>query len=193
MLPTSSAGGDTTMHDTVIRGGTIVDGTGKQAFTGDVAIDGDRIAAGRRQGRPREARHRRRRHAGHARLGRCAHALRRPGDMGQGTGAVVVARRHHDPVRQLRRRLRAGAARASCLADRPDGGGRGNSRHHAVRRTEVGLGELPAVSRCAGTDAARDRCGGAGAAPSAARLRDGRARDQRARRPPPRTSRRCAA
>ena len=31
------------MHDTVIRGGTIVDGTGKQAFTGDVAIDGDRI------------------------------------------------------------------------------------------------------------------------------------------------------
>ncbi len=32
------------MHDTVIRGGTIVDGTGKAAFTGDVAIDGDRIA-----------------------------------------------------------------------------------------------------------------------------------------------------
>ena len=31
------------MHDTVIRGGTIVDGTGSQRFTGDVAIDGDRI------------------------------------------------------------------------------------------------------------------------------------------------------
>jgi N-acyl-D-aspartate/D-glutamate deacylase len=31
------------MHDTVIRGGTIVDGTGKQAFIGDIAIDGDRI------------------------------------------------------------------------------------------------------------------------------------------------------
>ena len=31
------------MHDTVIRGGTIVDGTGTKAFTGDVAIDGDRI------------------------------------------------------------------------------------------------------------------------------------------------------
>lgn len=31
------------MHDIVIRGGTIVDGTGKPAFTGDLAIDGDRI------------------------------------------------------------------------------------------------------------------------------------------------------
>ena len=166
------------MHDTVIRGGTIVDGTGKPAFTGDVAIDGDRIAAGRRQGRPREARHRCRRHAGHARLGRCAHALRRPGDLGPGAGAVVMARRHHDPVRQLRRRLRPGAARASCLADRPDGGGGGNPRHHPVRRAEVGLGELPAVSRCAGPDAARDRRRRAGAAPSAAGLRHGRARDQ---------------
>ena len=32
------------MHDVVIRGGTIVDGTGAPAFTGDVALDGDRIA-----------------------------------------------------------------------------------------------------------------------------------------------------
>ncbi|MBN8871963.1 MAG: amidohydrolase family protein [Rhodospirillales bacterium] len=31
------------MHDIVIRGGTIVDGTGKARFSGDVAIDGDRI------------------------------------------------------------------------------------------------------------------------------------------------------
>jgi N-acyl-D-aspartate/D-glutamate deacylase len=31
------------MHDIVIRGGTIVDGTGAPAFQGDVAIDGDRI------------------------------------------------------------------------------------------------------------------------------------------------------
>ena len=32
------------MHDIVIRGGTIVDGTGTQSYTGDVAIDGDKIA-----------------------------------------------------------------------------------------------------------------------------------------------------
>ena len=31
------------MHDTVIRGGTIIDGTGKAPFTGDLAIDGERI------------------------------------------------------------------------------------------------------------------------------------------------------
>ena len=33
------------MHDIVIRGGTIIDGTGQAAFTGDVAIAGGRIAA----------------------------------------------------------------------------------------------------------------------------------------------------
>lgn len=39
------------MHDIVIRGGKIVDGTGRAAFTGEVAIDGGRIAAvGGKQG-----------------------------------------------------------------------------------------------------------------------------------------------
>src|SRR5215472_3588340 len=33
------------MHDLVIRNGTIVDGTGGERFVGDIAIDGDRIAA----------------------------------------------------------------------------------------------------------------------------------------------------
>jgi N-acyl-D-aspartate/D-glutamate deacylase len=33
------------MHDLVIRNGTIVDGTGAARFQGDIAIDGDRIAA----------------------------------------------------------------------------------------------------------------------------------------------------
>jgi N-acyl-D-aspartate/D-glutamate deacylase len=39
------------MHDIVIRGGTIVDGSGKPAFTGDVTIEGGRVAAvGGKQG-----------------------------------------------------------------------------------------------------------------------------------------------
>jgi len=33
------------MHDLVIRGGTIVDGTGQASFTGDVAVDGAKITA----------------------------------------------------------------------------------------------------------------------------------------------------
>ena len=33
------------MHDIVIRGGTIVDGTGSPGYIGDVAIDGDKIAS----------------------------------------------------------------------------------------------------------------------------------------------------
>src|SRR5258706_490106 len=33
------------MHDIVIRGGTILDGTGSAAVVGDVAIDGDKLAA----------------------------------------------------------------------------------------------------------------------------------------------------
>jgi N-acyl-D-aspartate/D-glutamate deacylase len=33
------------MHDLVIRGGTIVDGTGRKAYAGDLAVDGGRIAS----------------------------------------------------------------------------------------------------------------------------------------------------
>ena len=33
------------MHDLVIRNGKVIDGTGRPAFSADVAIDGDRIVA----------------------------------------------------------------------------------------------------------------------------------------------------
>src|SRR6266536_4761471 len=43
--------GGAPMHDIVIRGGSVIDGSGKPAFTGDVAIEGGRIAAvGGKQG-----------------------------------------------------------------------------------------------------------------------------------------------
>jgi hypothetical protein len=36
--------GRSQMHDIVIRGGTIIDGTGAAVFAGDVAVNGDRIS-----------------------------------------------------------------------------------------------------------------------------------------------------
>src|SRR5690606_26256726 len=38
-------GEEAIMHDIVIRGGKILDGTGSAAFTGDVAIDGEKIVS----------------------------------------------------------------------------------------------------------------------------------------------------
>ena len=134
-------------HDLVIRGGTIVDGTGADRFSGDVAIDDGRIAAvgGRLEGERVDRRRRRDRHAG---LGRRAHALRRPGHLGRRARPVVRQRRHHAGDGQLRRRLRAVPARRAGDADRADGGRRGHPRQRAARGRAVGrVGELPRVPR----------------------------------------------
>ena len=46
---------DLVMHDLVVRGGTIVDGTGAPAFTGDLAVDGGVVTqVGRVDGEGRE-------------------------------------------------------------------------------------------------------------------------------------------
>jgi N-acyl-D-aspartate/D-glutamate deacylase len=62
------------MHDLVIRGGTIVDGSGNPRFTGDIAIDQGRITAvGQVTHRARGDR--RQRPDRHARLCRYPHPL----------------------------------------------------------------------------------------------------------------------
>jgi N-acyl-D-aspartate/D-glutamate deacylase len=104
------------MHDIVIRGGTIVDGTGQPAFTGDLAVDGGRIAVVGGK-------------AGPARRDIDADGLLvTPGWVdvhthydGQATwdpilapsSSLLVARRHDHPVRQLRGRFRPGPAISS--------------------------------------------------------------------------------
>ena len=63
------------MHDIVIRGGTIVDGTGAPASVGDVAIDGDRIVQVGGKAGPGKREVEGRRAARHAGLGRYPYAL----------------------------------------------------------------------------------------------------------------------
>ena len=99
------------VHDLVIRGGTVVDGTGAPARTADVAITGGTITEVGRVDGPAAPRGRRRRPARHPRLRRHPHPLRRPGDLGRRPHPVVLARRHHRGAGQLRRRLRPGPAR----------------------------------------------------------------------------------
>src|SRR5256885_14683864 len=51
MMAAFRAPGRPAMHDIVIRGGTVIDGSGKPSFTGDVAIAGGRIVGvGGKQG-----------------------------------------------------------------------------------------------------------------------------------------------
>ena len=165
------------MHDIVIRGGTIIDGTGQPAFAGDIAIDGGRIATVGGKVGPGQAGDRRRRPAGHTRLGRRAYPLRWAGDLDPilapsswhgvttilfgncGVGFAPVRPHHHDALIDL----------MEGVEDISGPGPR--------RGLEVGLAKFPRFSRCAGAHAADDRRRGTGSAPPPARLCNGRSRD----------------
>ena len=177
------------MHDLVIRDATLVDGTGADARPADIAVDDGDDHRGRRPGAPRRRRRaphrRRRRPARHPRLRRPPHPLRRPGHVGPAAHAVVLARRHHRGHGQLRRRLRAGAARASedwliqlmeGVEDIP-----GTALTEGITWGWETFPEyLDALDTMPRVDGRRH----AGAARRGARLRDGRARrPQRARHP----------
>ena len=132
--------GEPIMHDLVIRGGTVVDGTGAgpdRRRHGGPGTDHRRRLVRRRTGQPDR---RRRRSAGHPGVGGHPHPLRRPGHLGRGAGPEQLARGDHHGHGQLRRRVRPGPARPPRVADRPDGGRRGHPRDRRWPRACTGSG-----------------------------------------------------
>ena len=127
----------------------MVDGTGAPAVVADVVLADGRIAAvGPRPRRAGGRRGRRLHRPGRgARLHRPPHPLRRPGPVGPGAHAVVVARRHHRGGRQLRVRHRPDPARAP--AHHPAGARErgGHAPRRARGRHPLDLRDLPRVPR----------------------------------------------
>ncbi len=164
------------MHDIVIRGGTIVDGTGKAAFTGDVAIADGRIAAvGGKQGPAKREidadgllvtpgwvdvhTH----YDGQAMWDpllapSCWHGVTTVMFGNCGVGFAPVKKEHHGALMDL----------MEGVEEIP------NPVLAAGLNWEWET--LPAIHERAGAPAARDRHRGADRAPAAARLRDGRPR-----------------
>ena len=143
-------------HDLIIRGGTVLDGTGAEATSADVAVDGDRITAigdltGVEATREIDA-------SGltvSPGLRRPPHPPRRPDRVGPVHDLQLVARRDHHADRQLRDVLRPRRPRQRGVPGRDDGERRGHPPRRHPRRDPVGLDHPPAVPRLGPAPATR--------------------------------------
>ena len=161
------------MHDLIVKGGTLVDGTGVAARSADVAVDSGRITeVGAVQG-------------GATRIIEADGLLVTPGWVdvhthydGQVTWDTELAPSSWHGVTTLVMG-NCGVGFAPAQPDRHDWliglmeGRRGHSRHRAGRGDRVGVGDLPRVSRRAGEAALDGRRRHPGATCGRAGLRHG--------------------
>ena len=154
----------------------MVDGTGGPARTADVAVTDGIVVDGRPRGRPGHRTIDADGRAGHARIRRHPHPLRRPGHLGRPPAAVVGQRRHHRGDGELRGRFRSGHGRRPRQADRADGRGRGPARDRAARGPVLGVGDHRRVPRRPRPAAPRHRLRRPGGPRPAPAVRHGPAR-----------------
>ena len=137
------------MLDELIKGGTVVDGTGAPAGMADVGIRDGRIVAVGADRRATPPRHRRHRPDRRARLRRPPHPLRRPAVLGpdaprrravHGVTTVIGGNCGFTLAP-------AATRRPTPTTSRDDGAGRGHAPRRPRRRRRLGLGDLRRVPR----------------------------------------------
>ena len=137
-------------YDVVVKGGLIVDGTGKTAFGGDSPSRTDASSAVGEVERHGCADDRRRRPGRRARVHRRPHALRRAAPLGPDRQPVDGARDHDRADGQLRVHARTSAARRPGLPHGPVRRGGGDAQAGAPAVRPVRLGDLRRVPRLVG-------------------------------------------
>ena len=134
------------MLDTIIRNGSVVDGTGSPARGADIGIRAGKNCRARRGRRGRAPGDRRRRSGGQPRLHRRAYPPGCPGVLGPHSQPVTAPRGDHGGGRQLRVQYRPPVGRDRRLSDADARSSRGHAAQVASGRSSMGLeldGGLP--------------------------------------------------